>query len=294
MQTEERLQGDHPGYFPVLVPNYIKNNPDREFHFFIPNKDGGPKLACSFIRPNESPTSSDETLPPPAPPTPSCFNCFNHFRNILTDNVIDNSKPVIIICHGFQSWRNQMLLYHLASNLAEKLGYNTLRFDFPDQGHSTASTWTNNNEKSHDDPFRTLWVERVVKFVHKEMKCRVSCIIGHSRGARVAMTYALEREKEIKNNTIDPPSALFIASYVNLAGSFLPSLEKLECASLLTIHGDKDDVVTVENAYKINDSVAKHKLCILEGGQHNFNGLKYMNQIVTTIESFLHANATPR
>lgn len=57
---------------------------------------------------------------------------------------------------------------------------------------------------------------------------------------------------------------------------------------ILTIHGSKDKMVHVDNAYKFDREIANHTLHILEGACHNFNGLKFHDWIVSVVSLFFN------
>ena len=258
-------------YPAVYIPEFINKNPNLEINFFLPYSGGG-KLACSFIKSEKNERNTIENR--------DAMQTKNE-TNDLSDFCVDPSKPVVIVCHGFQSWRNQMLIYHIASGLTESLGYHTLRFDFAGNGHS-------NMPIDHGDQFVTHALETVVNFVHNELNCRVGCIVGHSLGAAVTMEFAVEREIKTEQNKIKAEH--IIPHYVNLSGMYTPSridFSKMKKCSLMTIHGIQDDVVPVRNAHKIDAAVSNHKLILLEDADHNFNGLRHMKKIVFSISSFI-------
>jgi alpha/beta superfamily hydrolase len=99
-----------------------------------------------------------------------------------------------------------MLIAFLAANLSRKLNCHTLRFDFTGNGHSNG-TW---KYGGYDIEARDL--NEVIRFVHEQMKCRVSCVIGHSKGAYSVFRRAWEQESM--------PVADRIPCFVNLSGSF--------------------------------------------------------------------------
>jgi hypothetical protein len=39
-------------------------------------------------------------------------------------------SPVVVVCHGFMSWRQQMLLRNLVARISQSFQCNSLRFDF--------------------------------------------------------------------------------------------------------------------------------------------------------------------
>lgn len=60
---------------------------------------------------------------------------------------------------------------------------------------------------------------------------------------------------------------------------------------MLTIHGDKDDVVPVDDADRFNELIVDHTKKIIPGANHNFNGLLHLDTIVSVISAFLSAGS---
>ncbi len=255
-------------------------------------------------------------------------------QQLLTESrKIDIAKPVIIICHGFMSWRNQMLLANLASKLSKELGVHTLRFDFTGNGHSSGE-WKYANYKQEVEDLGT-----VVNFVKSGLGCKVGCIIGHSHGFSAVLHYSsmtnMANESDRENDRCK--------YYVNLAGrfsdpdeddplskfsleqreelkdkgcfqinsffgdrSFTVTKDRIEARKMhrtsvylnklkqndhgikfLTIHGSADSVVPVDSAHRFRDGTSNHLLRIIEGADHNFNGLKFIDDIASNVIDFL-------
>lgn len=67
-------------------------------------------------------------------------------------------------------------------------------------------------------------------------------------------------------------------------------VDRITKAQVLTIHGDKDETVSIENAYKFDELIPNHTMKIISGANHNFNGLIHMNTIVSSILDFIAIN----
>lgn len=293
---------DCNGYPYPMIPTDVLH--DEEVDFYLPTHYGE-SLACSLYR--------------------SLGPC----KTIEVDEMdftIDSAKPVIIVCHGYMSWRNQMLLAHLAHRLHKRLNCHVLRFDFTGNGHSTGAF----RHSNYDGEFRDL--QTVLEFVGEKMKCRVACIVGHSKGAATVLRVAAEQETY--------ESSRRIPCFVNISGRFaVPhdyDVEKLlgadktrqfkqsgsvlldkkgdrECfitaedvaersqldssfvqqiriACVLIIHGSRDDQVDVGNAREFAKAIRNHELVIIDGADHNYNGLRHMPMIVDCIVKFVDKN----
>lgn len=303
-------------------PTYIKNKPENELSFYLRKNDvasscSNEVLACSLILSDEeSQISKDESA-----------NNTNNFNLQSRLSSINTSKPVIVICHGFLSWRNQILLANLAARLSEELSCHTLRFDFTGNGHSSG-TWRfadyegNLNDLSH-----------IVRFVEGNREqgvvglgCKVLCVISHSQ-ASVAMmkfreldTHSMERlfvnlagrltvegdfrpdnilnEDQCKKLKEDGEFVLTKKGHREMLVrcddiqrridyDILDTVKKADLGKMLTIHGSKDQSVPVQNALRFDEVVPNHSLHIIEGADHNFNGLRYMIDITSAISSFV-------
>lgn len=135
------------GYLPGIVPSFL--TPSENVDFYLPYQDGRERIACSVMRCIDQPSNRNE------------------YTRVGQAFDIDSTKPVIILCHGSNSWRNQMLISFLAGNLTKKLSCHTLRFDFVGNGHSSGK-W---RYADFDGGFKQL--EHVIDFVRRTMKCQI-------------------------------------------------------------------------------------------------------------------------
>jgi uncharacterized protein len=289
------------GYPPVLIPSNLTS--EEQVDFYVPNDDG--KLACSLIRSLQA----DQTGWMPVP-------------SIGSD--IDASKPVIIICHGFMSWRNQMLLTHLAGGLSKEMNCHSIRFDFTGNGHSTGTWRYGNFEQEVQD------LKAIIQFVRVQMKCQVACVVGHSKAAYAVLQTALYQDEE----AFKIPTFCILAGRFSLRGEFDPKarfteaqlktfeetgklmlgtrgeqrlvisqsdidermkLDSSGCigirSNVIIIHGDADKTVDVANAYRFAEIIPNSELHIVKGADHSFNGLRHIKELVALITSFVRNKA---
>lgn len=290
------------GYPPVLIPSDLTS--DEQVDFYVPNDDG--QIACSLIRSlHADPTG------------------WTHVPSISTD--VDTSKPVIIICHGFMSWRNQMLLTHLAGGLSKEMNCHSIRFDFTGNGHSTGAWRYGNFEQEVQD------LKAVIQFVWVQMKCQVACVVGHSKAANAVLQTALHQDEE----AFKIPTFCILAGRFSLRGEFDPKdrfteaqlktfeetgevmlgsrggqklvvsqndidermqLDSSGCirirSSVLIIHGDADKTVDVVNANRFAEMIPNNELHIVKGADHSFNGLRHIKELVARITSFVRNKTT--
>jgi len=295
------------GYAPALIPNFLESQEIVDFYLSYQDtvSKENRQLACGLIRCMDNKDDRSQ------------------WTWVQSSFDVDSSKPVIIICHGYLAWRNQMLLAFLAANLSRKLNCHTLRFDFSGNGHSSGRwRYGGYNVEARD-------LEEVILLVREQLKCKVSCVVGHSKGAYSVLRRAWEQE--------GLPAQERIPKFVNLSGSFYvphkysaqerfskEQLEELETSGkilmetrgqrkfevrnedieekihldsslasgistsrVLTIHGDADDIVKVSSAYQFSEAIQPHELKIIQGGDHAFNGLRHMDELTETIAAFV-------
>jgi len=127
---------------------------------------------------------------------------------------LDRTKPVIILCHGMISWRNQWLIANICSQLSKSLSCHTLRFDFTGCGHSSGEWKYGDYELDHVD------LRHVVDFVQRDLQCEVACIVGHSQGSAAVLRHAYENTNSNANmyNAYHQNLQASPPLYVNLAG----------------------------------------------------------------------------
>ena len=52
---------------------------------------------------------------------------------------------------------------------------------------------------------------------------------------------------------------------------------------MLTIHGNEDEVVPIQDAFRFDQEIANHDLYVIKEANHNFNGLKFIDEMVFKI-----------
>ena len=236
--------------------------------------------------------------------------------------VVDTSKPVIVLAHGTQSWRNQILLAALSLRLSDELHCHTLRFDFTGHGHSNGEwKYPNLGGEAKD-------LQEVVHFVREEMKCKVLCVFGHSKGNHAVLQLALQEEQRLSQDRIE--YFCLAAARFRRAGVAVETLSAaqeqelnregkvrlchpttgqdfeltrqdwIECrdfdssfcakahrGKFLVVHGAKDKAVPCQDANLYKKVLPHNKTVILAGADHNFNGLKYLGTMVQLVSELV-------
>mmetsp|Transcript_36944 Transcript_36944/g.75313 ORF Transcript_36944/g.75313 Transcript_36944/m.75313 type:complete len:259 (+) Transcript_36944:270-1046(+) len=129
---------------------------------------------------------------------------------------INTEKGVVIVCHGFLSWRNQMLISHVAAGIAMEMKCHALRFDFRGNG-SSGGAWQSAGFQNE-----LFDLERVVEFIRNDLGCEVECIVGHSKGSAAVLRFAQQQGKNdarITSSTASTASRT-VPCFVNMAGRY--------------------------------------------------------------------------
>mmetsp|Transcript_18987 Transcript_18987/g.27723 ORF Transcript_18987/g.27723 Transcript_18987/m.27723 type:complete len:350 (-) Transcript_18987:72-1121(-) len=72
------------------------------------------------------------------------------------------------------------------------------------------------------------------------------------------------------------------------------TIEKIQNAKVLTIHGEKDPLHPVANAHRFDEVLPKenHTMEIIPGANHTYNGFKYAKTMMAKIEEFVRSNTS--
>ena len=336
--------------------SYVKNKPKNELNFFLTDESdscfeqqdaGGKKKkrVSIFKKMSSRKLSGKEGKTNKHVEPESGLACsiisrenisFAQLKNQISSSPSEKkfkTKPVIIICHGFMSWRNQMLLVNLSSELLTFLDAHILRFDFSGNGHSKGEWRDSNFNREYED------LSAMIDFVTNSLGCQVGCVIGHSGGSASVLNYASHVAKQETENGKD---AMASKCFVNLAGRYrVPGWDQLSrfgqeqkaemlkngffdvytewgddgrifkvtnehigaykfqnaadtakvivhlrresSVRVLTIHGYEDEVVPVQDACRFDEEIANHNLYVIKQANHNFNGLKFVDEMVLQI-----------
>lgn len=226
--------------------------------------------------------------------------------------------PVVIVCHGFKSYRNQTHVKAISEEICKK-GLASLRFDFTnDPGESSL-------------PFEDMTVsyelevlDQAVRFIkeQKEIDPRKIGITGHSLGGLVVGWYAATHS-EIA--AVVPLSAVynFEKTWRHEHGETIPEMKEkgfaqiysasldrtlklnagfyndglqydmdkvidgLNCP-ILVVGGMGDSAVTLDNAQNYYDrAFSKQKeLKVVKGADHNYSKPEHLDEVKETVAAW--------
>lgn len=223
------------------------------------------------------------------------------------------STETVVICHGFQSSKDRIPMRTIA-NVFERAKITTFRFDFTGNGESQGTFQYGNYRREAED------LRSVLQHLRGENR-EISAIIGHSKGGNVVLLYAA-KYKDVET-VVNISGRFFLEKGIegrlgkdymkrikedgfidvrNRKGKFeyrvteeslkdrLTTNTHEACLSIhencrvLTVHGSDDRIVSVTEAYEFAKYIKNHKLCVIEGADHEFTS--HQHQLASTVLSF--------
>lgn len=221
--------------------------------------------------------------------------------------------PVTILCHGFRDSKYGQVV----SSLAEGLPFDTVRFDFSGNGESEGTFRYSN----YADEVQDL---RAVVMALRKWGAKVEGIAGHSKGGNVVLMYAsrygdvdtvinvsgryemkrgvAERFGKEKMDMLLAGKSVLIRSIdkEKKAYEYTVTPEELQArmridmeatvkaisaeTRVLTIHGDCDETIPVDDAWSIGECVRNGEVESVKGAGHTFCG--FMERVTDAIVRF--------
>lgn len=219
-----------------------------------------------------------------------------------------NSRHGIILGHCFTCSRHTTILRDLSLALVDE-GFKVLRFDFSGNGQSEGNFSESLYSKQVDD------IKAASTFMSAQGASWIG-LAGHSMGALVALLAASEMDKvkavctlaanasALKTNHFLSREQIeelqltgrvhFISRGRNLqlreaffadAEQYdLPSIVASLAQPLLVVHGDMDEIIPVENAYRLYQlKRVNTELAIIPGADHMFSQDEHRQEVVQRV-----------
>lgn len=221
-------------------------------------------------------------------------NCRGHrLSSVLHRPKTSRPDGAVILCHGMDSNKNSEKLVFLARELAAA-GVLALRFDFAYVGESSGCFEDITCSGELDDL-------QAAYAVAQDYRPGKIALLGSSMGGTIALLFAAQKTDLAALVTLAAPfhpenfprriltdaqihdwreRGFTMYNGRRLKVSLLEDLEKLNlpqaaravACPTLVLHGDKDAVVPVEEAYELRDCLAgTRRLSILPGGDHRLS-----------------------
>lgn len=223
--------------------------------------------------------------------------------------------PIVIILHGFAGNKTgPHFIFVKLSRMLEKMGMASLRFDFAGSGESDGDFIDMTVLGELEDAKNMLDFARTLDFVDTD---RIS-LVGLSMGGAVASMLASARKSNVHSLCLWAPAGNMGEIVVNnFIGAGYPEYERKggydidgltvgrkfveEVAGLdiyqsaagydkrvLLIHGDKDEVVSIEASKKyLGYYGEKAGLKVVNGADHTFNRSEWEEQVLKATAEFL-------
>lgn len=215
----------------------------------------------------------------------------------------NNHKPTIFILHAFTGKKENQTINYLAKNLPE-LGYSTIQFDFSGHGESEGKLEEATISKQLND------IKSVLEQI-KNINLTNLVIIGNSFSIIPALAFS-KKNINVKGLVLLSGRAKYLeyidtlekinGKYKLFADKFITEdfvedykmydplkiIKNLDIP-ILIIHGDKDEIVSVNNAKLFyNNSPANKKfLKIIHGADHRYSDIKLKEEVLDQIRKFL-------
>jgi putative redox protein len=213
------------------------------------------------------------------------------------------SRGAVILCHGMESDKNSEKLVFLSRELA-RMGILSLRFDFSYVGESSGK-FENITYSGELEDLKAAYA--VVRNRHTGK----TAVLGSSMGGTVALMFAAQEPTVAALVTVSAPlhpekfpDRILTAAQLRewrergfifyngqrVNASLLQDLESIDvpaCARrvscpVLILHGDADNVVPVEEAYRLHDCLASPKrLSILQDTDHRLSSPATMGRAMS-------------
>ena len=226
-----------------------------------------------------------------------------HFDNGLGTKLCgvlsEAGKDIVIMCHGFSSGKESES-YTMLEGIFNRSGLSTLRFDFFGHGESGGRFENVTVSEAVRDALQAI------KFV--EAKFDKVYLTGTSFGG-IAATLAASRTKRLSALVLKCPVSKYAGGSIEkwdekavaewerngfiyfkthenvdrkLNYSFYrdaikhdvyKEAEKISIPALI-IHGDKDNIVPLEQSIELQKHIRNSRLFVMKGGDHHFTGKK--------------------
>ena len=218
------------------------------------------------------------------------------------------SRGAVILCHGMESNKESDKLLFLGQALARR-GLLTLRFDFACAGESGKFEEITYSGEVED-------LQAAFSFIRDRHAGKIG-LLGSSMGGTVSLLFAAQNAAIATLVTLAAPvhpehftSRLLTAAQLRrwreagytfyhgqrLNVSLLDDLEKIDVAGaaqrvacpVLILHGDRDEVVPVEEAHELHGHIpTTKKLSILKGADHRLSDSNLRDAALTEAVEWL-------
>ncbi|MCD6481768.1 MAG: alpha/beta fold hydrolase [Thermoplasmata archaeon] len=167
-----------------------------------------------------------------------------------------SEERFIICCHGLYSSKESEKYLEIAE-MASRRGISCVRFDFRGCGESGGEFSASVDERVKD-------LHKIMEFLDSKFEARYA-LLGSSLGGMVSIRYAAGKE---------------VASIITLATPYEIEIEGRKesiakdvkkCSRILVMHGQRDELVSIEHAINIYENAQEPKKIMLFPTDHSFS-----------------------
>lgn len=231
----------------------------------------------------------------------------NRLCGFLSNPIGDKSRPIMVLCHGFNSNKNASTLIVLQSILNEK-NIATFRFDFFGHGESGGNFEDLTQSESVDDALQAI------KFV-KGLGYKKIGLFGSSFGG-LAVIMAASQTKDIYLLALKAPVSSYFefteykyqklldewkekgyafregkklnyTFYEDIKNNIAYDVAYKIKAPVLIVHGDSDADVPIEQSKKLSKLISNCQLKIIGGASHRFDEGNSRQLMIAALTDFI-------
>lgn len=233
---------------------------------------------------------------------------------ILSNPTDNKSNPIIILAHGFTTTKKSPGIATLSEKL-NSLNISTLRFDFYGHGESEGKFEDITVSEGAND------VLSAIKFLKKEGYKKIG-LMGSSFGG-ICSIIAASKSPELFVLSLKSPVSDFVKveefdlsnesvsewkkkgkriynaeRNLFLNYSFYEDIQKLNIykdakkinVPTLIVHGDKDEIVPIQQSFRLVKEIETSKLVVVKGADHRYSDKKQFDMTIKLISEFIEEN----
>jgi hypothetical protein len=236
---------------------------------------------------------------------------------IISDPSSDKVRPIVILSHGLSSSKDSRTYLGL-EKILNNHKISTFRFDFFGHGESEGKFEDITISEAVDD------ILKAIEFL-KELRYSKIGLFGSSFGG-LASIIAASKRKDLFVLVLKSPVSNYLGKIIAkeskeemetwkergfiyyLAGdgqrqklnySFFKGAEKVNGYEIaekinlptLIVHGDRDEIVPIEQSKKLAGLIKNCKLEIIKGADHRYSAPEYFKKMLNLISKFIIKNS---
>jgi len=204
---------------------------------------------------------------------------------IVSNPTGSKTKPIVIICHGYDSNKDRSTYIKL-SNALNKKKVSTLRFSFYGHGESEGKISKFTVREAVDD------ILCAIKFLRKKYYKKIG-LLGNSFGGVAAVLAAVETSNlfvlALRSVGIDHDSRKRPLIKKDFKNKVWIAAGKKVRVPILIVHGEKDEDVELWQATELAKAIKSSRLEIIKGADHRYTNPKDFKKAMKLVVDFIVA-----